>query len=136
MRFSDLPRSAQLYVTSICGLALIQAALATWQPATNASLELLALLVLAATVAHSFPVSTPGKQAYHVSLPFFVAAIILLGPLQFVGLVGVVHCAESLRRRRPTVVQLFNAAAYVLTGLVAQATYGALWPGQTDLAFD
>ena len=31
------------------------------------------LLVLTATVAHSFPVSTPSKQSYHVSLPFFIA---------------------------------------------------------------
>src|SRR5207245_1162867 len=77
MRFSDLPRSSQLYVASTCGLALIQAAIAAWQPAPAASLELFTLLVVAATVAHSFPVSTPGNQAYHVSLPFFVAAISL-----------------------------------------------------------
>src|SRR5919204_62572 len=133
MRFSDLPRSSQLYVASVCGLALIQAAIAAWQPVPAASLELFSLLVVAATIAHSFPVSTPGKQAYHVSLPFFVTAIILLAPLQLVGLIGVVHVAEWLRRRRSPVVQVFNAAAYALTGLVAQAVYRALWPGQGEL---
>jgi diguanylate cyclase (GGDEF)-like protein len=136
MRFSELPRSSQLYVASICGLALVQAALAVWQPAAAASPELFALLVLAATIAHSFPVSTPGKQAYHVSLPFFVAAIILLAPLQLMALVGVVHVAEWLRRRRSPVVQVFNAAAYALTGLAAQAIYRILWPEQADLIAD
>src|SRR5438128_2350775 len=136
MRFSDLPRSSQLYVASICCVALAQAALAAWQPGSAASLELFALLVVAATVAHSFPVSTPGKQAYHVSLPFFVAAIILLSPLQLIGLIAVVHVAEWLRRRRSPVVQVFNAAAYALTGLAAQAIYRTLWPGQGDLTAD
>lgn len=136
MRFSDLPRSSRLYVASVCNLALIQAALAAWQPAPTASLERFALLVVAATIAHSFPVSTPGKQAYHVSLPFFVTAIILLGPLQLIGLVGAVHVAEWLRRRRSPVVQVFNAAAYALSGLAAQAIYHLLWPAQADLTAD
>src|SRR5437764_14306009 len=135
MRLGDLPRAARLYVASICGLALVQAALAVWQPSTQAPFERFALLVLATAVAHSFPVSTPGKQAYHVSLPFFVAAIILLAPLQLVGLVAIVHVAESFRRRRSTVVQVFNAAAYTLTGLIAQAIYRALWP-QADHSAD
>ena len=126
MRFGDLPRVARLYVASICGLALALAALAAWQPAAQAPFERFALLVLAAAVAHSFPVSTPGKQAYHVSLPFFVAAIILLSPIQFVALVGLVHIAEQARKRRSAFAQLFNAAAYTLTGLVAQAAYRAL----------
>src|SRR6266568_2325125 len=130
MRFADLTRPAQVYIAAICGLAFAQAVLAAWQPWANAPLELFALLMLSATVAHSFPVSTPGKQAYHVSLPFFVAAIILLAPLQLIALVGVVHVAESFRRRRSLVVQVFNTAAYVLTGLVAQAIYRALWSGQ------
>src|SRR5947209_13382266 len=136
MRFSDLPRASQLYVASICGLALIQAAMAAWMPVPAASAELFALLVVAATIAHSFPVSTPGKQAYHVSLPFLVAAIILLAPLQLIGLVAVVHVAEWLRRRRSPVVQVFNTAAYSLTGLVAQVIYRTLWPAQGDLTAD
>ena len=136
MRFRDLPRSSQLYVASVCCLALGQAALAAWQPGPWASLELFALLIAGATIAHSFPVSTPGKQAYHVSLPFFVAAVILLAPLQLVCVVGVVHIAEWLRRRRSPVVQTFNAAAYALSGLTAQSVYRALWPPQGDFTAD
>jgi diguanylate cyclase (GGDEF)-like protein len=136
MRFRELTRSAQLYIASICCLALVQAALASSQTTTGAPLQLFTLLVLAATIAHSFPVSTPGKQAYHVSLPFFVAAIILLSPLQLIGLVVVVHLGETVRRRRSTVAQIFNAAAYACTGLAAQAAYRALWPGQAEVAVD
>src|SRR5947207_1124 len=137
MRFGDLPRSAQAYVAAVCGLALAQTALAAWQPATTASFELFALLTLAASIAHSFPVTTPGQQAYHVSLPFFVAGIILLSPLQLVALVSVVHIAEWLRHRRRSInSQAFNIAAVTLTGLVAQAIYGALRPGQSDLPAD
>src|SRR5579859_7671814 len=136
MRFSDFPRAAQVYVASICGLALGLTALAVWNAAAGASLELFALLVLAATIAHSFPVSTPGKQAYHVSLPFFVTAIILLSPVQLFGLIGIVHMAESFRKRRSTTVQAFNIAAYLVTGLIAQAMYRALWQGQGDAIAD
>jgi diguanylate cyclase (GGDEF)-like protein len=139
MRFSDRPRPAQLYVVSVCGLALTLSAFAAFA-ASNGSLggspQLFALLVAAATIAHSFPVSTPTKQSYHVSLPFFVAAIIVLSPLQFVALVGVVHIAESLRIRRSNFAQIFNVATYVLTGLVAQAVYRTLWPGQGELTAD
>src|SRR5438067_5137784 len=135
MRFGELPRSAQVYVAAVCGLALAQTALAVWQPSPAASLELFALLMVAASIAHSFPVTTPAKQAYHVSLPFLVAAIILLAPLQLIALVGVVHVAELLRSRRRSVnSQVFNASTYVLTGLVAQTIYRALWPNQSDLA--
>src|SRR6266852_2728859 len=136
MRFGDLPSAARLYVASVCGLAVLQAALAAWQPSAQAPFERLVLLCLAAAVAHSFPVNTPGKQAYHVSLPFFVAAIILLAPVQFAVLVVVVHIAEQVRKRRSAFAQIFNAAAYTLTGLVAQGAYRALWPGQGELIAD
>src|SRR3981081_3126133 len=136
MRFSDLPRAARLYVASICGLALIQAALAAWQPSAAAPFDRFALLVLAAAVAHSFPVSTPGKQAYHVSLPFFVAAVVLLSPLQFAALVALVHIAEQVRKRRSAFAQVFNAAAYTVTGVAAQAAYRAVWPAQGERTAD
>jgi diguanylate cyclase (GGDEF)-like protein len=136
MRFGDLPRAARLYVASICGLAIVQAALAAWQPSVQAPFERFALLVLATAVAHSFPVTTPGKQAYHVSLPFFIAAIVLLAPLQFAALVVLVHIVEQLRKRRSVFAQVFNVAAYTVTGIVAQTAYRAVWPAQGELTAD
>jgi diguanylate cyclase (GGDEF)-like protein len=137
MRFVDRPRPAQLYVVSICGLALADIALAACQPTASAApTQLFLLLVVASAVAHAFPVSSPGSHAYHVSLPFFIAAIILLSPLQFIGLVAVVHIAEGFRVRRPTAVHIFNGAALALTGLVAQGVYNAMWPAQADVPVD
>jgi diguanylate cyclase (GGDEF)-like protein len=136
VQFAQLRGPAQLYVLSICVLAVLQAALACIQPAAQAPLELFALLVLAAAVAHSFPVSTPGKQSYHVSPPFLIAAIILLAPWQLVVLIVCVHLAEWLRKRRSVTAQVFNTAAFTLTGLVAQAAYRVLWPARGEGAAD
>jgi diguanylate cyclase (GGDEF)-like protein len=137
MRFIDRPLPAQLYVLSICALALAASALSDWKPtAPAAPSQLFLLLVVAAALAHSFPVSKPGKPSYHVSLPFFVAAIVLLSPSQFIGLTAAVHVAESFRIRRSTAVRIFNAAAFALSGLVAQSAYHALWPVQADLPAD
>lgn len=130
MRFLDRPRSAQIYVASICALALAATALAAshaYDEASAAPTPLLALLVVAATLAHTFPVSTPDKQPYRVALPFFSAAAILLSPLQFIGLIAIVHLVEGLRVRRSISVQVFNGAALALTGLAAQGAYHALW---------
>ncbi|HEX8968260.1 MAG TPA: GGDEF domain-containing protein, partial [Chloroflexota bacterium] len=136
MRFSDLARPARVYVVSIVGLALLTAELTTWQGTPMASVELFSLLVLAATVAHSFPVSLPGKQAYHVSLPFFVAAVLLLAPLQLVALVATVHLVDWFKHRRSPVIQVFNTATFLLSGLLAQAMYRALWSGPDTPAVD
>src|SRR5256885_14564113 len=125
MRFVQLPRVAQLYVASVVGLTLLALVLAADQPAAQAPFDVFMLLVAAGAVAHSFPVNTGSKQAYHVSLPFLVAAIILLSPLQIVAMVGVIHFAEWLRRRRSAYAQLFNVGAYTATALVAQAAYPA-----------
>jgi hypothetical protein len=129
MRFGDLPRTAQLYVAGIGALALVQtalAALAASQTSASAPTQLFVLLIGAATIAHSFPVSTPGKQAYHVSLPFFVAAIIVLAPLQLIAVIGVVRIAEMLRRRRSTVRCLPNDSASQ-TSCAAQLRWAPRW---------
>ena len=136
MRLRDFGLSAQVYIVSVCCLAAFISAVAAWQPATPASWQLFGLLLVAATIAHSFPVSTPGKLAYHVSLPFLVTGMILLAPLQVVALVVAVHIGEVLRRRRSTTAQVFNTAAYTVSALIAQATYRALWPAQPDIAVD
>jgi diguanylate cyclase (GGDEF)-like protein len=126
-----------MYVATVCALALVEAVRAAWQPTVSgAPTQLFLLLVVAAAVAHSFPVSTPGKQPYHVSLPFFIAAIILLSPLQFIGLIVAVEVAEGFRTRRSIAVQVFNGAAFALTGMAAQSVYHALWPIQNGSPAD
>ncbi len=128
MRFRDLPRSCRAYVGVVCALALLVVAWAVASTPTTGSLELTALITLTAIVAHSFPVSTPGKQAYHVSLPFFVAAVVLLPPTHVLLTIGAVHIAEYCRRRRSGFAQVFNAAAYGLAAIAAHASFRAFWP--------
>src|SRR6266508_2362324 len=111
MRFTSLPRAARAYILGVVGLAAgLVVASGIWSglgqgavPALAAPLVgdwwTFATLVLAAGVAHVFPVSSvEHRQAYHVSLPFFIAAAILLPPLAFVSLMVVVHLAEWVRR--------------------------------------
>src|SRR5947207_1472967 len=132
MRFRDLPVLARAYVVLVCASSLVLIGLSI-PSAAAAPLELAALLTAAAILAHSFPVSTPGKQAYHVSLPFFVAAIVLLGPLQLAACIAAVHIAEHWRRRRSGFAQIFNAAAYTVAALAAQAVFRSLAGGALDL---
>jgi len=91
---------------------------------------LFVLLTVVAAAAQAFPVSVPGRQAYHVSPPFFLTAVLLLSAWHLVLLLAIVHVAEWLwlRRRRSWFVQVFNAAALVITGLLVQGVYRWLWP--------
>src|SRR5919201_1905827 len=139
MRFGDLRRAARIYVTLVGGLALGQALLAAWwMGLPSAPLELVVLLGLAAAWAHSYPVSTPGKQPYQVSLPFIVAAIPLLSPLQLVGMIAFVHAAAWAHHRqlRSRFALGFNAAAYISAALLAQWVGHWLWPAAfLDLSY-
>ena len=131
MRFGDLPRAAQLYVTSVLALACALTWHAASTPAANAPVELFLVLALGTTIAHCFPVSTPLNHTYYISLPLVVAALIVLGPLQLVGLMLVIHVGGWMRRRRRgAATQVFNVATFVVPGLVAQAIYRSLWPAQ------
>jgi diguanylate cyclase (GGDEF)-like protein len=127
VRFGSLGAPARAYVATIYLAAAIYVG---WLWATTSATvlgaltwETFAVLALAAAVAHSFPVATPGRQAYHVSLPFFVAAIFLVHPLQLAILMIAVNGAEWARhwKRRSWVAQLFNVCTYVLVGAASQA---------------
>ncbi len=133
MGFRELPLSARRYILTVYGLTvaavglafaasfsrLTEHGLALGQPAER--VWAFAALLVAAAVAHSFPVSAPGRQAFHVSLPFFLAAALLLEPLQLAVVLVVANGAEWVRRQWSWFAHLFNIASYVLSGVVAQA---------------
>jgi diguanylate cyclase (GGDEF)-like protein len=144
MRFGSLPRLARAYILSVCALALgFGVGLVGAQPpsavdglgglaarATGISdWWLFATLVCLAGLAHIFPVSSvEHRQAYHVSLPFFIAATVLLAPLPLFVLIVVVHLAEWVRRpQRSWFAQAFNLAVYVLSAGSAHAIYVSIW---------
>ncbi len=141
MRFSQLTRPARAYVIGVYVLAL--GLLAFFLPRDAGAVERLIAetadrwtifvpLLLAATLTHSFPVHTPNRQSYYVSLPFFTTAFLLLGPLQLATILLVPNLAEWRRQRRSWVAQLFNIAVYLIAGLAARATFGALHPAPFD----
>src|SRR6266542_6395159 len=121
MRFRQLSVRARTYLLAVCGAAAV-IALVQWLTAGRAvdlsdtwHWRYFAFVAIAAAAAHSFPVSTPDRQSFHVSHPFFMAAIVLMPPLQVSLLAVVVHAAELLRRRRSWYGQLFNVATYIVS---------------------
>jgi diguanylate cyclase (GGDEF)-like protein len=137
VRFAQLSRPARTFILAVyAATALVLGTLAAVQPTAEWRWEPFLVLTVAATIAHSFPVATPTKQAFHVSLPFFVAAILLLAPLQVAALMLIVNGAEWWRRRRARswYTQLFNASSYVLVGATAQSVLGLTGMGVTSAA--
>ena len=128
MRFTDLRRAAQLYVGGMCVLALLQVAVAAWWATPRAPVELMVLLLLAATVAHCFPITAPGMRTFYVSLAFFMTGVLVLSPLEFATLIVLVHLADWIRARRSRFAHGFGAAALILAGFAARTTFLFLWP--------
>jgi diguanylate cyclase (GGDEF)-like protein len=139
MRFRDLSPAARLYVLAVYASAalLIEAqahysdedSLLNSAGVETASLWIVGLLTCGAALAHSFPVSSPDRQSYHVSPPLFLAGVILLEPLQLSVLMVVANVAERFRRRRSWFAQVFNVAAFVLTAAAAQNVFRVLSGG-------
>jgi len=80
------------------------------------------ILLIAASVAHAFPVIAPRHQAYHATQAFLMASVLLLSWPAIALIILVTHLAEWLRRRRPWYIQLYNAAVYLLSAGAALAT--------------
>ena len=72
------------------------------------------VLLIAASTAHAFPVIAPRHQAYHATLAFLMAAVLLLSWPAVAAIVLTTHITEWLRRRRPWYIQLYNVAVYLL----------------------
>src|SRR6266851_641699 len=146
MRFAQLTRPARAYLLAAYlvafGLAVLllprdAAALETIVSEMFATWPLFVALLLATTLTHSFPVHTPNRQSYYVSLPFFAAAVLLSSPLELLAILVVPNLVEWKRQSRSWVAQAFNVAAYVITGLAAQAAYRGLHPlASNGLALD
>src|SRR5690242_2138644 len=121
MRFADLPRAGRAYILGTVGFALGLVLTREGLSSVAPDWVMFATLAIAASVAHLFPVSSPeNRQAYHVSLPFFIAAAILLPPAPLAVLVLIVHLAEWVRRRkRSWFAQCFNFSVYVISALLA-----------------
>jgi diguanylate cyclase (GGDEF)-like protein/putative nucleotidyltransferase with HDIG domain len=117
---SGLPRKAQIYLFAL-GAATLAAAgdLYLKAPSIKHGWMTFAVLTLAATVAHTFPVKSPRNAMYHTSVVFLVAAALLLPPELLVLIPLVQTVPEWLKERTPWPIQGFNVSNYTLNSLAA-----------------
>src|SRR4051812_18653846 len=80
-RASGLPRKARIYLV-VVAIGTVAAAGKFYVGATSITHSWLtfAVLAVAATIAHTFPVKSPRNAQYHTSVVFLVAAALLLPP--------------------------------------------------------
>jgi diguanylate cyclase (GGDEF)-like protein len=115
-------------VLSAGGASLAIALVAVLQPGQLADFEQPAFWVflVAASVAHAFPVIAPRHQAYHATQAILMASVLLLNWPAVAAIVVATHITEWLRRRRPWYIQLYNVAVYLLSAGVAKVVIGLL----------
>jgi diguanylate cyclase (GGDEF)-like protein/putative nucleotidyltransferase with HDIG domain len=120
VRSGGLPRNARIYLAFI-GLATIAAAGKFYVNAPNIrhGWGAFALLAVAATIAHTFPVKSPRNAMYHTSVVFLVAAALLLPPELIVLIPLVQTVPQWLKERSPWPIQGFNICNYTLASLAA-----------------
>jgi diguanylate cyclase (GGDEF)-like protein/putative nucleotidyltransferase with HDIG domain len=120
VRSGGLPRNARIYLAFVA-LATIAAAGKFYVNAPNIrhGWGAFALLAVAATIAHTFPVKSPRNAMYHTSVVFLVAAALLLPPELIVLIPLVQTVPQWLKERSPWPIQGFNICNYTLASLAA-----------------
>jgi diguanylate cyclase (GGDEF)-like protein/putative nucleotidyltransferase with HDIG domain len=120
VRGNGLPRAAKIYLL-ILGVVTVVLAGRYYVDATTIEhgWATFAVLTVAATIAHTFPVKSPRNAQYHTSVVFLVAAALLLPPELIVLIPLVQTIPEWLKERTPWPIQGFNVSNYTLNGLAA-----------------
>ena len=95
-----------------------------------------AILAIAATGLHLFPVKSPANQMYHTSSTILVAAALLLKPELLVLIPLVQTVPEWLKERYPWFIQIFNVCNYTLDSLAAWAAFVLVTKHATGLIGD
>jgi diguanylate cyclase (GGDEF)-like protein/putative nucleotidyltransferase with HDIG domain len=115
-----LPRAARIYL-AILGVVTVAAAGDFYYnaPEIRHGWATFAVLAIAATVIHLFPVKSPKNQMYHTSVVFLIAAALLLPPELIVLIPLVQTVPEWLKERYPWPIQGFNICNYTLNALAA-----------------
>jgi diguanylate cyclase (GGDEF)-like protein/putative nucleotidyltransferase with HDIG domain len=123
VRSGGLPRGARIYL-AVLGLATLAAAGKFYlgAPDIRNGWATFAVLALAATIAHTFPVKSPRNAMYHTSVVFLVAAALLLPPELTVLIPLVQTVPEWLKDRYPWPIAGFNISNYTLNSLAAWGT--------------
>ncbi len=122
-RPGGLPRSARMYLVALGGATLAAAGNFYLKvPTIHHGWGTLAILAVAATIAHTFPVKSPRNTMYHTSVVFILAAALLLPPELLVLIPLVQTMPEWLKERYPWPIEVFNVSNYTLDALAAWGT--------------
>jgi diguanylate cyclase (GGDEF)-like protein/putative nucleotidyltransferase with HDIG domain len=121
---SGLPRVAQVYLI-LLAIATVSAAGDFYYkaPSIRHDWATFAVLAIAATGIHLFPVKSPKNQMYHTSTVFLMAAALLLRPELIVLIPLVQTVPEWLKERYPWFIQGFNMCNYTLDALAAWSVF-------------
>lgn len=132
MRPGRLSTAARSYMAAV-SLASVLASILLWQ-AKGAAISVASVLLITALgmLAHAYPIQGFRHQAYQVTLPFIVLAAALFSTAGLVAFIALIHLAEQARLRRRLHVQWFNACAYLLSAVIAAASYHRAGTLMTD----
>lgn len=129
-------RTAQFYFGVIWIAALLIAVYSWWvfEPGQFNAVIFILLAVLACGT-QLLKSEAPHAQAYHPSLVFFFAGILVLQPLGFVFLVLLAHLVEMFKEglftyqaKQEWYLQVFNAGMHIVIGSLARLLYLQLNP--------
>jgi hypothetical protein len=123
MKGGRLSIAARGYIAGV-SLAAVLASIMLWQ-AKGTAISLVSFLLITGLgmLAHAYPIQGFRHQAYQVTLPLIVLAAALFSTPQVVAFIVLIHLAEQARLRRRLHIQWFNACGYLLSALIAAASY-------------
>src|SRR3954451_5032430 len=117
-QFTELSPWAATYIVAVAALAVFAAYLGRAQGLGRAShIGLTVGLAVAATIAQLSEVRTANNKAYVATISFFMAASMLLPPLDAAISVTLVFVAELVLKRKKFYIEVFNIGSQVLCAL-------------------
>src|SRR4051794_19189717 len=126
-QFHELSPWAATYIVAVAALAVFATYLGSASGLGSAKYVGLTIgLALAATVAQLSEVRTANNKAYVATISFFMAASILLPPVDMAITVALVFTAEFIVKRKKLYIAIFNIGSNVLCTLAAYAAFNAI----------
>src|SRR3954463_13925309 len=126
-QFHELSLWAATYIVAVAALAGFATYYGSGVGLGSAEYVGLAIgLAIAATVAQLSEVRTANNKAYVATISFFMAASILLPPIDMAITVGIVFLAEFFVKKKKLYIVIFNIGSNVLCTLSAYAAFNAV----------
>ncbi|HET6816079.1 MAG TPA: diguanylate cyclase [Mycobacteriales bacterium] len=126
-QFHELSPWAATYIVAVAALAGFATYLGSGVSYLSpGSIGLTIGLAVAATVAQLSEVRTANNKAYVATISFFMAASILLPPVDMAITVALVFTVEFFVKRKKLYIAIFNVGSNVLCALAAYAAFNAV----------